>query len=191
MVLDNIYITPVRSDVFREISQRGTGKNKTQTTTTSYVGFGVADNTFILKKKIYNSILEDYKSIIQQISFGDDQDDDEMEYLFEEEKDELEMDIEEDPKESMHVNTQKRKLMENAIDRDMKRTKQDIPAIEHPFLLVHWYSYWSEKLNKGFLNDVPREFTNEDKAPTLDQFVQTKTGDAILKFCKFTSKQFL
>ena len=180
MVLDKIYRTPVRPDVFREISQRGTGKKKSNAVSTSFVGFGVPDDTFILKKKIYNFILEGYDSIISQIAF------DEEEELFQ--YDDLEMEVEE---ESIHVNNHKRKMMENSIDRDMKRPKQVTEEIQYPALLTQWYTYWSQKLDKGFLNDVPREYTSAANVPTMKQFMESKTGDAIIKFSRFISKQFI
>ena len=198
MGLDKKYRTPVRSDVFREISQRGTGKKNTRNTATSFVGFGVPDDTFILKKKTHASILTNYKTLIKQIAFYDP-----LEELFAEgtfgeppskegeDYHELEMEVEEDPGESMHVNNRKRKMMESAMDRDMKRPNVGFSDVHYPEAAVQWYNYWSQKLKKGFLTDVPKEFTTMQKPPSLNDFMQTKTGDAIVKYSRFMSKQFI
>ena len=101
------------------------------------------------------------------------------------------MEVEEDPGESMHVNNRKRKMMESAMDRDMKRPNVGFSDVHYPEAAVQWYNYWSQKLKKGFLTDVPKEFTTMQKPPSLNDFMQTKTGDAIVKYSRFMSKQFI
>jgi len=183
MGLDDKYQIEVRTDIFREIGQRGNGKNK------NVVGMGVSDNTLVRDKSLYTRLLGNYKQMISQLQVDPAQkmEEENLEQLFQEEP--MELEIEPEPSESIHVNSHKRKMMENEMDREMKRNKRDDNP-QYPAVLQSWHAYWTEKLKKGFLNDVPKEFTRYEKPPTIEQFAETKSGDAMLKFSKFIANQF-
>lgn len=177
------YRITVRNDIMREIEHRG--GNEINNT----FGMGVSSFTFVRDKSLYNRLITNYKSMVAQLEPEDVQEQ-EMEQLFQEDEyDAMEMAVEPEPSESIHVNTRKRKQIDNDMNKEMKRNKRD-ETPQYPAIMRAWYEYWAEKLKKGFLTDVPKEFTRHESPPTLAQFIESKSGDAILKYSKFASKQF-
>lgn len=187
------YITHVRQGVFREINQRG----EKDPTSINCVGWGTTSATLILKKQIYNEILDTYSELLDQIK---DVDDDQYEYLFcgeeeeeeEEVLDELETRVPPAPKDSFAMNAHKRKRQTDEFTKYMKQPQnQPLTTTNHPSIIKEWYQYTNKKLKAGHLTDIPKIYRNQPEMPAIDAFMNTDMGDVLTKFTLFIRKQFM